>query len=503
MNVNLFKAFHENFGVRVFAAVAILISLISFCFTTFFIYNESKSLRDTAIDRGKLLAGILAHSARIGVFSENEKLLQVPVEGVLQQEGVLEVAIFNLKGQVLKKAEKANTGSPDKSARGDEEARNKMFEKAGVPGLPYYIEENNNRFQFWSPVVSAMGYSREESLFLGEEPLKRKENVKGSVRITVDKGILNKKLHALLLRGILMGIVFLLVGSAVTYLVLRGITRPLSKLTLGVKALERGGVAEKVSVETDDEIGKLARAFNDMSESLKRREDALRESEQRLRSLSVQLMRAQEKERLRVSKELHDELGQALVLLKQRIRSFQRRLQEGQSSLRDECEETAQYIDEILENVRRLSRDLSPFILEDLGLSSALRWLIENFAQQYSSGASFDIDNVDHLFSKDAQRNLYRISQEALTNIGKHAEANHVSFVVKENEDSVSFIIEDDGKGFDVPKVKAGSSPQKGLGLDTMEERAHMLRASLDISSKMGEGTKITLEIPTERGMVK
>lgn len=502
MNVNLLKAFHENFGVRVFAAVAILISLISFSFTAFFIYNESKSLTDTAIDRGNLLAGILAHSARIGVFSENEKLLEVPVEGVLQQEGVLEVAIFNLKGRLLKKAEKSGSRSPDKSAKGDGEARKKIFERLREPGTSYRLEEGD-RFQFWSPVASGFGYSREESLFLGEEPLKRKENVIGFVHITVDKEVLNKRLHALLLRGILMGIVFLLAGSAVTYLVVRGITKPLNKLTQGVKALERGGVAEKVSVHTEDEIGKLAKAFNDMSESLKRREAALRESETRLRSLSSQLMKAQEIERLRLSKELHDELGQALVLLKQRIRSFQRGLQEGQSSLHDECEETSQYIDEILENVRRLSRDLSPFILEDLGLSSALRWLIESFAQQYSSGASFDIENVDHVFSKDEQRNLYRISQEALTNIGKHAEADHVSFVVKKNEGSVSFIIEDDGKGFDVTKMKAGSSPQKGLGLDTMEERARMLRASFDISSKMGEGTRITLKIPTEQGVVK
>ena len=111
--------------------------------------------------------------------------------------------------------------------------------------------------------------------------------------------------------------------------------------------------------------------------------------------------------------------------------------------------------------------------------------------------------NIDHLLSQDAQTNLYRIFQEALTNIGKHAEANHISFVVKKNEGSVSFFIEDDGKGFDVSKIKAGSSPQKGLGLDTMEERARMLRASLDISSKMGEGTRITLKIPIERGIVE
>jgi len=243
--------------------------------------------------------------------------------------------------------------------------------------------------------------------------------------------------------------------------------------------------------------------LNNWLESLderKQKEEALRESEQRLRSLSCQLMKAQEKERLRLSKELHDELGQALALLKHRTRSIQRKLQEDQSSLHDECEETSRYIDTVIEKVRRLSKDLSPSILEDLSLTSALRWLIDNYAKQYSLGMSFDIEEIDHLFSKEAEINLYRISQEALTNIVKHAEANHVSFSVKKNENSVSFIIEDDGKGFDVKKVRARHSFEKGLGLDAMEERAHMLGAFLDVRSQMGKGARITLTIPIEKG---
>jgi PAS domain S-box-containing protein len=232
--------------------------------------------------------------------------------------------------------------------------------------------------------------------------------------------------------------------------------------------------------------------------ALKRAEEALRESETRLRSLSFQLMKAQEMERMRLSKELHDELGQALALLKHRIRSIQSQLQKGQSSLYSESEETTRYIDEIIENVRRLSRDLSPSILEDLGLTSALQWLTENFEKQYSLRTSFDFDNIDDLFSKAAQTNLYRISQEALTNIGKYAEAKNVSFAVKENEGSVTLIIEDDGKGFEVNKVRSLHSLEKGLGLDAMEERAHMLGASLDINSRVGEGTRITLSIPIE-----
>jgi signal transduction histidine kinase len=232
---------------------------------------------------------------------------------------------------------------------------------------------------------------------------------------------------------------------------------------------------------------------------LKKAEEALRESETRLRSLSFQLMKAQEKERMRLSKELHDELGQALALLKHRIRSIQNELQKAQSSLREECEETNRYIDEIIENVRRLSRDLSPSILEDLGLTSALQWLTENFDKQYSFVTSFYADNIDDLFSKESQTNLYRISQEALSNIAKHAEAKHVSLAVKENEGSISLIIEDEGKGFDVNKARAIHSPEKGLGLDAMEERAHMLGASLAIDSQVGKGTSITLTIPREK----
>jgi signal transduction histidine kinase len=207
-------------------------------------------------------------------------------------------------------------------------------------------------------------------------------------------------------------------------------------------------------------------------------------------------MKAQEKERMRLSKELHDELGQALALLKHRMRSIQNQLQKGQSSLQAECEETTHYMDEIIENVRRLSRDLSPSILEDLGLTSALQWLAENFDKQYSLRTSFDFDNIDDLFPKAAQTNLYRISQEALTNIVKHAEARHVSFAVKENKGSVTLSIEDDGKGFDVNGVRTLHSPEKGLGLEVMDERARMLGASLHIRSQVGEGTRITLTIP-------
>jgi len=498
MKVNFLKTLRENFCVRVFTVFAILISIISFSFTAFLIRQESKSLTQSVISKGTLLARVLADSSRIGVFSENEKLLQGPIENILGQEAVLDVSIFNLDGNLLRKDRKGGSWDHDKvlvTNTASTEVLRKLKQS-----MPFFYLEQKNTYQFWTTVTSGSDYDKEESLFLEDNPLKRKDNIIGFVQIVVDKKPLKQKLDALLLNSILMGAAFLLIGCGLTYLVVRSVTKPLNKLTEGVKALGRGAHIENIPVYTEDEIGKLASAFNDMSQSLKMREEALRDSEQRLRSLSSQLIKAQEKERSRLSKELHDELGQALALLKHRVRYVQRELSEAYPSLSIDCEQTGQYIDQIIETVRRLSKELSPSILQDLGLSSALRWLIKNFAKQYSLETSFEIDDIDHLFSEEAQTNLYRISQEALTNIIKHAEASHVSFVVKKNDKSVSMVIEDDGKGLDLHNIRTSHTTERGLGLDTMEERARMLGALLEIQGRPGEGTRIALTIFTERG---
>jgi PAS domain S-box-containing protein len=232
----------------------------------------------------------------------------------------------------------------------------------------------------------------------------------------------------------------------------------------------------------------------------KRAEEALRESEKQLRYLSSQLLTAQETERRRISRELHDELGGALAVLKLRSSLIEKNLQKDQIELREECKQNLQYIDQIIEEVGRLSRDLSPSILEDLGLSAALRRLIDNFVKNYNIKVASDIVDFDHLFPMDAQIMIYRIFQEAFTNIGKHAQARNVSVKVRKDEDRISFLMEDDGKGFDVKHAATKEICERGLGLATMDERARMLGGSLDLWSEGGKGTRITLSIPINRG---
>ena len=227
---------------------------------------------------------------------------------------------------------------------------------------------------------------------------------------------------------------------------------------------------------------------------------ALRESERTLRHMSIHLIRAQEKERKRVALELHDELGQALSLLKLKIGSIRKKLPQDQTELKNECGGISDYIVQMVENVRRLSRDLSPRIIENLGLSSALRWLAESSAQHMNIEPLFEMDDIDSLLSPEAQITLYRIFQEAITNIVKYSKATRIWITARNGEikNILTFILKDNGVGFDLDDFVGYISTEKGLGLAAMNERANMLGGSFEISSQKGIGTTITICVPTE-----
>lgn len=227
-------------------------------------------------------------------------------------------------------------------------------------------------------------------------------------------------------------------------------------------------------------------------------EKALRESERELRLLTVQLLSIQEQERRRVARELHDELGQALTVLKIRLVGIEEMLLPDQLHLKGNCEQMLAYIDTVIENVRRLSWDLCPSCLEDLGLSSSLGYLVDEVCRNHKLQCAVVVDEIDHLFSPETQINIYRIFQESLTNIVKHAKASHISVNIKREDGSVFFRIRDNGRGFNLKQAMSGKVTKKNLGLTAMNERARMAHGSLQISSRKGQGTTITLAIPID-----
>ena len=237
--------------------------------------------------------------------------------------------------------------------------------------------------------------------------------------------------------------------------------------------------------------------FRDVTES-QRAEEALRESEKKLRFLTSQLLSAQEDERKRLSQGLHDELGHALLSMKLDLGAMAKQLLPEQTGLAENLTELLGYMDEVLENVRRLYLNLTPGDLEDLGLTAALKSLCEEFGRhQEKISWSIELENIDGLFPVRVQTAVYRIFQEILTNIGKHADPSEVAVKAQDRDGQVCFEVRDNGKGFDMNNG-GQSSVKAGLGLLTLEERIRMLGGSLKIWSKKNQGTSITFSIPRE-----
>ena len=256
----------------------------------------------------------------------------------------------------------------------------------------------------------------------------------------------------------------------------------------------------------DEEINLLLGLANDLAYGImalrgraeqRRAEEALKESEQELRLLTSQLLSIQEKERRRVARELHDELGQALTVLKINLVAIEDKLAPDQQHLKANCEHMLSYIDTVIENVRRLSWDLSPSSLEDLGLSAALGYLVDETCRNHNMESAVAMDEIDHLFPPEIQINIYRIFQESLTNVVKHARASLVSVNITREDGKVSFMIRDNGRGFNLKQVMPGKVGKRSLGLTAMNERALMARGSLQISSRRGQGATIAFSIPT------
>ncbi|MCW8805905.1 MAG: PAS domain-containing sensor histidine kinase, partial [Ignavibacteriaceae bacterium] len=214
------------------------------------------------------------------------------------------------------------------------------------------------------------------------------------------------------------------------------------------------------------------------------------------RRLSFKFLNAQEDERRRIALELHDELGQDLSVLNLQLDSLKRQLPASQMALIDHIKSISTLLRGIIEKVRGISRKLIPSVLVDLGIAPALRWLIQSLAEHSNIEIYSKILIAKDLFPTEHQIVIYRILQEIVTNIRKHAQATQVSIDIRREDSKVIFKVEDNGIGFDMERIKSKSADERGLGLAAMEERVKMLDGNIEIFSRVGTGTRIAFEIP-------
>jgi signal transduction histidine kinase len=213
----------------------------------------------------------------------------------------------------------------------------------------------------------------------------------------------------------------------------------------------------------------------------------------RLQELAEKFFTVQDEERRLLADELHDGLCQALAVLKMQVSAVERRV--GDEELKEECRQARRYVTQIIEDVRRLSHDLSPVILDDLGLSEALVHLVNNFTATHNIKALTSVPDIDDCFSENEARNIYRIVQEAINNVGKHAKASQMVIEVEPDEGEIHFLIRDDGVGFDASGFNR--QPLKaGLGMASMAQRVQLMGGEFRVTSRPGQGTEIKFTLP-------
>ena len=224
-------------------------------------------------------------------------------------------------------------------------------------------------------------------------------------------------------------------------------------------------------------------------------EDQLRASREQLRELSRYLESVREEERTRMAREIHDELGQTLTALKIDLSWLARRLPHEEELLLKKTESMYELVDGAIQTVKRISTELRPWALDDLGLADALEWQTEEFGKRTDIKSKFSASPEGLVLDRDRSTAVFRICQEALTNIARHAHATRVTASLKKGPRSVSLKIRDNGKGIEESQIL----DPRAFGLIGMRERARFWGGEVKISGAPGKGTLVALRIPLAR----
>lgn len=328
------------------------------------------------------------------------------------------------------------------------------------------------------------------------------------------------------LRYYLIGITFFifLATTIITFFLSNAIAQPILKLRHVISQLSRGIIPERIEVDSQDEVGQMAAAIDQLVLGLNRTttfakeigsgnfntsfvtlsehdtlghalikmRDELKELTDRemklARARASALLEGQENERRRIIKELHDGVGQLLTAIRMRVEMI-----EGDDILKEEIKK---HINETIAEVRRISYNVMPQALVDFGLEAALRGLCDSMKRYANVMIDFTyVRETEHKLNFEISAALFRIAQEGLNNIIKYADASSVNLHIIDKEDEIYLALEDDGKGFNESKVNNTT----GIGLQNIRERAKLLNGSAEIHSAPGEGTVIEVYIPINK----
>ncbi len=477
------RRIYQSLRFKITAGVTIPV-LIILAIVSYLQYSNHRDsmvddLRLHASSLGEIIEGSLQHSMLTNDFTE----VQGIVDEIAKIEEVKELFLLDNKGRIVISADQGRVGA--------------MLDLSDTTCQSCHEHKAVDR-----SLTCIFATDQGERVFRNLNPIENREECRGCHEsgektlgilisdfsmVTIDQHLATDRRNSLLWSIGTIVVVMLVVNLTMDRLVVAR----LGRFKGAIKSLSQGDLDQRVAIKGNDEIGELAAAFNYMTEELHDKE-VLRGR------LLERIITVQEDERKRIARELHDETGQALTSLMVGLKVL-----EGATCL-EEVRSTAGQLRataaQTLGSLHSLALELRPSVLDDLGLVAALKRYVKDYATGFGLDADFETVGLeDKRLTPQVETTLYRIVQEALTNVARHAEASHVSVLLEQRRGSVIAIVEDDGRGFDVESVLTSGQPTR-LGLHGMQERASLVGGKLTVESTPGIGTTVFIEIPLDGG---
>ena len=296
-----------------------------------------------------------------------------------------------------------------------------------------------------------------------------------------------------------LGILGVLGASVIGAAMARSVIDPVRRTEQGMRRIASGDFSEPVHVENRDALGELADRVNDTALDLARLQEAtLAEERARgLRERVIQVTTAQEEERRRISRDLHDGLGPSLASIGNRLRVCKSMVDTAPKRAKGELDEIAKDMKGHVQEVRELIHDLRPLVQDQLGLEGAIQQQVTRFGHESGIPTSFSKSKSAPL-NAFAEVTVFRVIQECLANAQKHANASQVDVTIQAVNGGMKATVKDNGDGFDAGNSASGPS-KVGMGLLSMRERAELLGGSLFVQSSPGTGCQVILHIPSNK----
>ena len=463
--------------------------------------REKETLENELRRRGLAVTKDLAKFAAKPLLSNDMATLRRFVNHSLNQDYVRYVMILDPEGRVVMHSDLGEIGKFYQ----DNLIKNAMHSKAPGFARPF-LRENHERFCFiYAPVTVA-------------------EARLGTVILSYSCMAAEKEISKAQHQIIFLGFATVLIGGIIAHFLSIFITMPIKKITGAMEKVSNGDLDTVITIKRNDEIGTLVNSFNQMAQDLGRHrkhleilveertaalseankklqqeiiertkaDEELTQSRGQLRDLAAHLQVVREEERTRIAREIHDELGQSLTALKMDVHWLGQRLPPDRPLLLDKIKTMSRLINTTVHTVRRISSELRPKILDDFGPSAAMEWQTNEFRSRAGIQCDFRSEPEDILLDQARSTALFRIFQETLTNIARHAYATKVEAILQKNSDTIELTVRDNGVGI---TAKQNADP-KSWGIMGIRERVHSLGGQVKIVGVPNQGTTVQVSIP-------